>query len=86
MKYINIRRKTVCAAFLAAMAALLCTGCGGNAKSGTIAMITDGGSTEEAGTNQDVWQGVQQYAAETGKRSPKIRARLWVCVSPTRRP
>ena len=67
MKYINIRRKTVCAAFLAAMAALLCTGCGGNAKSGTIAMITDGGSTEEAGTNQDVWQGVQQYAAETGK-------------------
>jgi basic membrane protein A len=67
MKHINIRRKAVYLTCLAGIAALAWTGCGRGTENNTIAMITDGGSVEEAGVNQSVWQGVQQYAASAGK-------------------
>ena len=52
---------------MAGITALAFSGCGQGSENGKIAMITDGGSVDEAGVNQAVWQGVQQYAAEAGK-------------------
>ena len=69
MKYINIRRKAVYLTCMAGIAALIWTGCGKSAESGKIAMITDGKSAEDGGINQEIWQGIQQYAAESGRQA-----------------
>ena len=44
---------------------LAISGCGQKASAAKVAFITDGGSVEETGVNQAVWQGIVQYTEET---------------------
>ena len=63
----NIGRKLKCTVLALGITGLLFGGCGQEQESMKIAMITDGGSIEEAGANQKVWQGVVQFSEEFSK-------------------